>query len=268
MLYARSNFFLHSLLGSAKWGSPHATCVHVTQKFTEATDGHFLVRVTPPNGDTEVEFPKKKGFGPFRRKRIDVCIPVAAAKGLVTAVDQTRHTHLPTEGLLCVGRNTDAESVEFLAWTGQQYISVSAKVEETKYPKTEGVVKAAVRRRPKSVVAFSPRLMSKLCSYLEKVGASQVLLEIRKPEEAMVLRAKAGTNEVLMLLMPMKVFDEKKEFKGVSEAQPAEDDTGSPEFGECGENDEDDDTEADLEDRTHAISEVVGKKALEDEENG
>jgi len=230
MIFERSNFFLHTLLGAVKYGLPHVTVVHVTQKYTEATDGHFLVRVSTPNGDTKVELPRKRGYTPFSKKRIDVCIPVATAKSLVTAIDATKNSRLPTEGLMWVGRNTDKESVEFLTQTPDQFMAVNATVDDGRYPKTDGVINdKKLRRKAKARVAFSPKLMAKLCSYLDRVGATAVTLEVRADDQAMVLKAKSGTSDVLMLLMPMKVADEerskKKESTEESEAAPVDKNT-------------------------------------------
>jgi hypothetical protein len=231
MIFVRSNFFLHTLLSAAKWGSSHLSVVHVTHKFTEVTNGNFLVRVSAPTNG-EMELPKKRGYTPFDKKRIDVCIPIESAKSLVAAIDSTKNSRIPTEGLAWIGRNTDKNSVEFLTQSGEQFMAVSAQVGDTKFPNAEKLVRdKKLRRKPKAQVSFDPRMMQKLCTYLEKVGVTCVKLEVRGEDQAMVLKAAAGSESVLILAMPMKTAEEmnRKDFKGVVEADPVDEKPEEPE---------------------------------------
>lgn len=204
--------------------------VHVTQKFTEVTNGHFLVRVSTPANGTEL--PKKRGYTPIDKKRIDVCIPVETAKSLVTAIDSTKNSSIPTSGLMWIGRNTDKDIVEFLTQAGEQFIAVSATVDGSKFPDTENLVRdKKLRRKPKARVSFDPRMMQKLCTYLDKVGVTCVKLEVRGEDQPMVLKAEAGSENVLILAMPMKTAEEmsRKDFKGVPEADPVDEKAEEPE---------------------------------------
>jgi DNA polymerase III sliding clamp (beta) subunit (PCNA family) len=64
--------------------------VHVTPEYTEATDGHRLVRITTPK-DSASEFPRVPGFTPNGSPK-SFLLPVDAAKTIQKAVPKT---HIP-----------------------------------------------------------------------------------------------------------------------------------------------------------------------------
>lgn len=108
-VFNKNNFSIHSLLSRGDYSRYPE--VHVTNEFTEVTNGHFLVRVTTV--EEKDGLPQTEHLKPSLSK-VDTCITKAVAQDLEKVIP-TNKDRIPQCDNVWFGQNTDEDRVEFIS---------------------------------------------------------------------------------------------------------------------------------------------------------
>jgi hypothetical protein len=193
--------------------------IRLTEKFTEVTNGYYLVRVSTPKGIDLKDLPRDKIHKPYSRKRIDIVVPFDAAKKIAASIPNS--AAVPILNGTWLGSNTSKELIEFLTTDLSTWNASTFKLEDAKYPRTDKLLQK--KRRAKLKIGFSTRYLRDVFDTLLKMGFESSLLEFRGDKEPVrILASKVGEDQdVVALVMPMKI-DERKKPKPESEPNGAD----------------------------------------------
>lgn len=207
MIFNRKNLLVAGLVQNEDRFGGRAHGVHLTEKYSEVTNGHFAVRVpAPPNGDQSLELPVDKTHRPFRKKRFDAVIPVDVAQDVIREIDRAKTSAFaPCAGITWVGRATDEKKVEFLVLSKDGDIkAVEGKKDESKFPNLAEVIKR-MRGKPKAQFALDAKYLKQLAEQFLKSGEKVVCFSVYGPDLAMRLESEAGVEQrILAVIMPIK----------------------------------------------------------------
>lgn len=199
-LMNRAEMDLAGLAGSD--ASRFSTCgVHVTDKHSEVTNGHYLVRV-PAEPMKAEDFPVVPGMG--NGGSIDAIVPTGALQSAAKAVP--KKSRIPVLAALHIGvgekgivlTSTDLESAHVQP----------TQVIEGKFPDCDKVIPAESECHVK--VAFSAAYLKALAAYVEKHGqgrspAMQISIDPKHPENAARIEFNLEDGQKgLAVLMPMR----------------------------------------------------------------
>ncbi len=223
MIYNRNNFAIAVLAPGAE--RHYLDGIHITPEFTEVTNGHYLVRVSRPEGLEVADLPavheimtgKKKG------QKIDFILPASAAKEIEKAIP--KNGTIPILRNAWLGDNTNEEYIEFISTDLETHRPIKARKIEAKYPNTEAVLP---KTPPNMSIGFNPDLMIKLCQQFKKMKINAVKLDLRGITEAMALSGQCPETlqKIEALLMPIKI-DDAKEYQGAPQ-KPKKQDPPAP----------------------------------------
>lgn len=229
MIFNKKNFIIGALApGEREYGK--AGGVHVTHKFTEVTNGHFVVRVNvPPKSDKELEIPKDKYHKPVKRKRINVVISKESAQKILRGIPGSNGSSYDKESFedfTWVGRLSDEERTEFIVAEYGITGSYAVKNLEEKFPDIDNSIKAfKLNRKPKMRMGFNPEYMKRICDMFIKAKVKSVKMSVFDPERPMKLEAthdgSTCMQEISVILMPTHLIEnnEKKKEEKVEETQ-------------------------------------------------
>lgn len=206
----------------------YITGIRLTEKFTEVTNGHYLVRVSTPKGLDLKELPRDKIHRPYPNKRIDVVVPVDVAKKIAAGIPSS--SSIPILNGTWLGSNTSKELAEFLTTDLSTWNASTFALEDHKFPDTDKLLRK--KRRAKLKVGFNIRYLRDIFDALLKMGFESTLLEFRGDKEPVrILASKIGEDQdVVALLMPIKLDERKKskpEPDSKSEEKPEDDVTSA-----------------------------------------
>jgi hypothetical protein len=181
--------------------------IHVTNDFTEVTNGHYLMRISTPQIN-----PDELPYGPNQEKPytgpINAIVSADAAKQIQKNIP--KNGNLPILNNAFPGPNTkeDGSSIEFVTTDLETWNPVSVRPVGAKYPNCDAVWP---KKQPNLVMGFNPDYMMKLCQQFKKNKVKVVKLSIYGIHEAMMFEGKNEDTEqdIKALLMPCKVADEK-----------------------------------------------------------
>jgi hypothetical protein len=213
--------------------------IRLTEKFTEVTNGHYLVRVSTPKGIDVKELPRDKIHRPYTNKRIQIFLPLEAAKKIAAGIPNS--SSVPLLNGTWLGSNTSKELAEFLTTDLSTWNASTFTLEDHKFPDTDKLLRK--KRRAKLKVGFNTRYLRDIFDTLLKMGFESTLLEFRGDKEPVrILASKIGEDQdVVALLMPIKIDERKKsksepetesEEKPEDDVTPAESDEEAPSEGD------------------------------------
>lgn len=218
-IYNKNNFLIGTLASKERFGQ--ASGVHVTEKLTEVTNGHYLVRISVPKDcDATVDLPQNRAHKPRKQKRVNVIVSPETSAAVVKSIPGAMG--FPPNGcgsFVWLGRNTDEKSTEFL--TGDHTGSTKAVMAENvegKFPDSQSVIKNyGLKRKGRMVLGFNAEYMKKLCDFLCKAKVRGVKMSLYGPDKPIKLenadKPTAGENDIVIIFMPMKLMDKKEESK-------------------------------------------------------
>ncbi len=196
-VFNKNNFMIHSL-GDDRYGYSN---IHVTNDFTEVTNGHYLIRVYSKKKDRE-DLPATDKLKPLKGK-VDVIIPVDSAKEIERAIPKNQHPVILNHAWF--GQNTDKDTVEFICTDLNTWKPIVARKIEENYPRTEAIISNMSEDKPQTEIRFSAEYMMKLCQQFKKAEIRGVKMSIYGNDKAMKLEGKnSGEQKILAVLMPMK----------------------------------------------------------------
>jgi len=177
-----------------RYGGYSHSGVHVTPDFTEATNGHLLVRLPKPDMDP-ADFPVVEGTEPDAPD--DVILPVESLKGWKPA----KGNSIPILNYL---RLTSHHGTVDLASTDLETCKVNrVKPIEGTFPKTDKVIPAGLE----PAFAFDPVYLKLLASWAQKHGAKSMIFHPPKDPvtDGMLITTRLQDGrEATMVLMPVR----------------------------------------------------------------
>jgi len=187
---------------------PALNSLHVTPEYTEATDGHVLIRTEIPKLKLS-DYPECEDSLTGRTKSYTVPVP-----DVVTAAKNMKKSTLPildmTARIACKGKKVQILSTNLD--TVQSISSTNMEKGETgnPYPDTDQVFPAADRE--KITIRLDVAVLTILIDYLKTAGKGKVYntvdFEITPANLSGPIIAKATTNEqqkILALVMPFRI---------------------------------------------------------------
>ena len=158
MLLNKTNLELAQFASTDDWRGA-LTHLHITPEYTEATNGHALVRVQIPDVNPE-EFPSIKGFSPNHKG--EVCIPADAAKAIAKAIPRAKHLPILNHAAWDCGDTTD-EVAPFAVTDLDNEQRFSPRPSEDKYPDTNAVWP---KTEPGLTISFNGLLLAKVLRFM------------------------------------------------------------------------------------------------------
>lgn len=208
----------------------HNSGLHITEKFTEITNGHYVVRVSIVKQDS-VELPKSKLHKPLKRKRIDCIIEKKTAEKVMKMISGRGGEYRSWENFAWIGQNTDAKNTEFITSDLETFNTIVEKRNGKKFPDVNKLMKSqGLTRKGKTRIAFNPEYMKKICEQFGKTGVRSIKLTFYNENKAIKLEGLGGDQEITALLMPMKLDRDssyrvaKEEKKKVENQEESEED--------------------------------------------
>jgi len=210
-LYNRHNFNIASLLPKG-YGYNVQGNLHITDKYTEASNGHFLIRISTQDILRE-DLPTNNGLEPNSSK-IDVLIDKDSAKKIQQNIPKNTRTfhHLNSTW---IGKNTDNEKAEFIIIDITDWTPVIVRKQEGKFFNTDAIIDDLKKEKSIIELGFNAEYMKGLCEQIIKLKpkacAKGVKLSIYGKDKAIKMEAETNDTEtgaeqkILILLMPMKI---------------------------------------------------------------
>jgi len=191
--FNKNNFSIASLVGREKKYEE----IHITDGYTEVTNGHFLMRVY--SAETEKgDLPESPVGSKPNEDPIDTTISCLSAKKICDAIPKT---HMPILNAAWQGSNSNEEFIEFLTTDLDSWTPVAARRSAKSFPDTDKVFSKGT---PQTKIAFNVDYMKRLCEQLTRMGIRTAKLNIYGKEEAMEMKAQTDDGQdVTILLMPV-----------------------------------------------------------------
>ena len=137
--------------------------LHVTEKYTEATDGHCLVRVEKAEMDP-ADYPTQGIPGYEFEKDIDIQIPIDSLKNF-----KTHKTKLPILEYACISTNNKECYVTTTDLRSVNSVTIPGDIQESQYVDTDQVIP---KFEPDAIkFGIDARLLSKIVDFATKYGA-------------------------------------------------------------------------------------------------
>lgn len=196
-MFNKTNFRISALLPKDGF----LTHLHLTDQFTEVTNGHYLIRVDAIKSFNYEDLPKVDDIEPTVGP-VECLVTADTAKAIEKAIPKMRT--LPMLEHAWIGGNGNKDTTTFITTDLETETPItSINPQDVRYPKTDEIWP---KGDPEFEIAFNPDYMSKLCQQYVKAGITKITLAIHGDKQAMKL---TGTNtekeqEVKALLMPMR----------------------------------------------------------------
>ena len=199
-VFNKGNFSIAALTEKEKWGSNIKSMVHITPDYTEATNGHYLIRVERPEVKRE-EIPNgKDGEEP-----IEMDLMMLMSRDRALQIEKS----IPKNGNAPILNNSwpvnnNGDSITFLTTDFQRQDLIKAEKEEGKFYDTESLWP---KDQPSLEIGFDADYMIKLCQQFKKIADSRrtiVKLSLYDESHAMQMETKNNSTgqEIKALLMP------------------------------------------------------------------
>lgn len=232
MIFNKLNLAIVSLLNGDKYGAPHLNAVHVTDKATEVTNGHYIIIVERPDVSVK-DTPRSKLHRPLKRAKVDLLISRESAKLVLASIPKT--VSMPILAHTWLGANTKGDMAEFISTDLDTWRPIMVRTVEGKFPDSASLLKSngVGRKRWRTNVWFDPGYMKKVCEAYLAAGVKAVKLSVKDEKSAFRFMARSPETSqlVTVLLMPIqgsdatidkpkrekKAKDDGKPFTGVTE---------------------------------------------------
>lgn len=199
-MYNKTNLRIASLIpGEGRYGYQG---IHITDDYTEVTNGHYLMRVDSVRKDEHDELPEREGLKPSKDK-VDCIIDATVSKEIERAIPVVRHMPILQHTWVIQG-GKESNQVKF-GTTDLEHdkILIANKIEE-KYANTDKVFKDAKKEKVITKISFNAEYMEKLCQQFKKAEIKMVTLTIHGDKKVMELKGEniEEQQKITALLMP------------------------------------------------------------------
>lgn len=176
--------------------------VHVTDDYTEVTNGHFLVRVSSVEIKKE-DLPEGPAGSKPSEAPIGTVVSCSSAKKICDAIPKT---HMPILNAAWQGKNSDKEFIEFLTTDLEDWTPVIVRRITEHFPDTDKILSET--RTPQAKIAFDVGYMKRLCEQLIKMGVKTTKLDIYGQKEAMEMKTLTGDGQDVTILLMLVVRED------------------------------------------------------------
>lgn len=177
---------------------PALECVHVTEKHSEVTNGHYLVRIPACPMDPK-EFPAVPGIG---NGAGDILIQGQALAGAAKAVP--KKSSIPILNALHIGKSEDGSVVTASTDLESPCVRTS-KPPETTFPDCDNVIPNA--KEGAMQFALSSTYLKRLAAFVEKHGrgkAPAIRFMVNDDSTAVRMEFETEDGQALIVLMPIR----------------------------------------------------------------
>lgn len=203
-MFNKTNFRIASLLKTGQWKQRPHDYLHVTDGFTEVTNGHYLMRVD------SVKLFKKEGLPIIanikpKKGKTECLVSKETAQLIEKTIPKSKD--LPILEHAWIGANNDKEKTTFVITDMVTETPIVSRNADFQYPATTKLFQKQKEKEPKIEIALDPDYMARLCQQFVKAGITYIKLAIYNETETMRL---IGTNtetqqEIKALLMPVRL---------------------------------------------------------------
>lgn len=204
-MYNKTNFRIASLApGDERY---YLNGIHITEDFTEVTNGHYLMRVASVKKGEHNELPEREGLKPAKGE-INCTIGAKVSKEIEKAIPVRRKVNtLPIlQHSWIVQNGAGNGQVKFMTTDLEQDQIITADKIDGQYPRTDKVLDTIKKEKVVTEISFSAEYMMKLCEQFKEAEIKKITLTIHGETKAMELKGE-NVNEqqkIVALLMPMR----------------------------------------------------------------
>jgi len=211
-LFNKQNFSIASLAPNKN--TYQQEFIHITDNYTEVTNGHYLCRITTQSIAKE-DLPINNGLKP-NNKEIEMLIDKDSAKKIEQNIPTDKDAP-PTKFLKStwVGKNTNEDKAEFIMTDIVNWTPINVQKQEGRYYNTDAIIESVEKDKAVIEIGFNVEYMKKLCDQVIKLQSKRYTkcarLSIYGAEKAMKIEAKTDDTEtekeqkMIIILMPMKI---------------------------------------------------------------
>lgn len=205
-MYNKTNFRIASLApGKERY---YLDGIHITEDYTEVTNGHYLMRVDSVKKDEHDDLPEKEGMKPTKDE-INCTIDAKVSKEIEKAIPTYNKVRtLPILQHAWVIQNGEDNNQVKFGTTDLEHdkILIANKI-EGKYPNSESIIEGLKKEKPITKISFNPEYMEKLCQQFRKAEIRGITLTIYRDKKAMQLKGEniEEQQKIVAVLMPMKI---------------------------------------------------------------
>ena len=197
----RNNLALHKLCEKDRY---YLNGIHVTDDYTEVTNGHYLVRVSTIRQDIDDMPNDLNGNGPTI-KQVETIIKAEDAKDIEGTLPKVGYPAVDQKAWFI---NQDDEKLNIGAFEKSWTIAPL----DGRFPRVDNIWPAKQGKEAQSIIRFNLEYMERLCAFMKKALKSKhcnpnVKLTIYNENTAMELTAEdSDTGQTIeALLMPCKL---------------------------------------------------------------
>lgn len=216
MLLNKHNLNIVNFVSDDENKSEALQYLHVTPDYTEACDGHTLVRITVDKNLKDEDFPEIPPFKSGGKQKPEVLLRPEAVKQALNNLPERSCLPITTNVLLDAPESNDRAILYTIDLDTTQ--ANSSKDPPYTYPKTEGVIPKYkpvlhVRFNADKLIAILELL--KLCRNYDSYGRVDLLFhDSHDGEKQLVVKAKTELGQdFFALIMPMTMEDVEREDK-------------------------------------------------------
>ena len=201
MIYNKNNFQIADL--APKENTHYLNGIHVTNSYTEVTDGHYAVRVsTPKDGEKMVEeFPRLGNKKPVELLEEDDCVISSKfAKAVGDAIPKNQNKPV-LENTVMV--EFDKENIEFAVTDLDVTRFLRGRKIDSKFPDIDTVIPTG---EGKCVAGFNPDYLIKIMQQYKKMKIKTVRFDFYGENKPIKVTGKdLEGQECLSVLMAVKI---------------------------------------------------------------
>lgn len=204
-MYNKTNFRIASLApGDQRY---YLNGIHITEDFTEVTNGHYLMRVDSVKKGEHDDLPEREGLKPDKSE-INCTIGAKVSKEIEKAIPIYRKvSSLPIlQHSWIVQNGVENGQVKFMTTDLEQDKVITADKIDGKFPSSDKVLADAKKEKVVAEISFNAEYMMKLCEQFKKAEIKKVRLTIHGETKAMELKGENidEQQKIKALLMPMQ----------------------------------------------------------------
>jgi len=201
MIYNKNNFIIASLCPSERY---YLDGVHVTPKYTEVTNGHYLMRVQAPVQVKE-DLPEIENHKIIKEDVKPFTFPAKASMQVANSIPTNQRTMEILKNAW-ITKNSNEEEVEFITTDLETKRPIKARKVDGKWANSQAVFDNVNKDKAVLKTGFNVDYMLKICQLFKKMGLKEVKLEMYGEKKAMRMTGKTENGQAVeVLLMPMVI---------------------------------------------------------------
>ena len=227
MIFNKLNFFISRL--APKSGSGPYYGVHVTEKCTEVTNGHYAVRVACVPEAKRDELPVVSSAKPIKGRKFSAMISTESA-GQLEKLPATKVPYgVPVATWVWLGRGSNEKETQFITTDLESTRATTVRNMDGKFPDMDKVIKDyGLNRKPRASIGLNAKYLRDMCNLLIQGGETEVWLRWFSANKPVMMKSKKEGQAITIILMGIKGEDRKKEKPAPEKEAAAAEEQGAP----------------------------------------